>query len=192
MSDVAGTPVSAHDVAREIRRRLPGVPAVKLQKLLYFCQGHHLGTFGEPLFTEPISAWDMGPVVTRVWFRETNHAQLPQPHDLTEAQLNTIGYVISRYGANTGADLSTLTHNQKPWQRANQQRRPGQSAKIETEWIRDFFAGDVEEYEVPLDSAEVRKLLAGAAERQGERVDADIPDEWDRLVAMREELAGRA
>jgi uncharacterized phage-associated protein len=35
----------------------------KLHKLLYYCQGHHLATFGLPLFDESISAWDMGPVV---------------------------------------------------------------------------------------------------------------------------------
>ncbi|MGQ0776145.1 MAG: hypothetical protein ACT4NY_17255 [Pseudonocardiales bacterium] len=40
--------LSAHDVAAVLRDRLPGLGAKKLHKLLYYCQGHHLATFGEP------------------------------------------------------------------------------------------------------------------------------------------------
>lgn len=60
---VCMSPVSAHEVAAELRRLLPGVPAKKLRKLLYYCQGHHLAHVEEPLFTEPVMAWDMGPVL---------------------------------------------------------------------------------------------------------------------------------
>lgn len=163
---------------------------MKLHKLLYFCQGHHLGTFDAPLFSDSISAWDMGPVVGGLWRQEKDHEPIPEPRQLTEAQLNTIGYVISRYGDNTGGDLEILTHNQPPWQRANARRQPKGSVRIETEWMQDFFAGDVEEYDIPLDSDQVRRLLAGAAQRDTEPVDASLPDDWDRLVAMREELRG--
>jgi len=63
-------PVPARDVAAEIRRRLPGVGVKKLHKLLYYCQGHHLAAFGAPLFSQSISAWDMGPVVGELWHEE--------------------------------------------------------------------------------------------------------------------------
>lgn len=97
--------VSAHDIARELRARHPGLPTVKLHKLLYYCQGHHLATFGKPLFIEAISAWDMGPVVSAVW-KQDNTDKVPETRsELTEAHLNTIGYVLSRYGAPTGRDL---------------------------------------------------------------------------------------
>ena len=43
---------SAGAVAAALRERLPNIPAVKLQKLLYYCQGHHLAHFGEPLFSD--------------------------------------------------------------------------------------------------------------------------------------------
>jgi len=98
--------VSAHDIARELRARRPGLPAVKLHKLLYYCQGHHLATFGKPLFREAISAWDMGPVVTAVC-KQDDTGTVPQTRsELTEAHLNTIGYVLSRYGALSGRDLA--------------------------------------------------------------------------------------
>lgn len=48
--------VSAHDVAAELRKRLPGVDDQKLHALLYYCQGHHLAHTSEPLFHEEIHA----------------------------------------------------------------------------------------------------------------------------------------
>lgn len=48
--------------------------AKKLRKLLYYCQGHHLAQVEEPLFTEPVMAWDMGPVVANVWKVENRPA----------------------------------------------------------------------------------------------------------------------
>jgi uncharacterized phage-associated protein len=59
--------VPARDVAAALREWLPDLGAVKLHKLLYYCQGHHLARFGEPLFADTISAWDMGPVVGTLW-----------------------------------------------------------------------------------------------------------------------------
>jgi uncharacterized phage-associated protein len=52
---------SANDIASELRKRLPGAPIKKLHKLLYYCQAHHLAAFDSPMFTESVSAWDMGP-----------------------------------------------------------------------------------------------------------------------------------
>src|SRR5947207_3630527 len=107
--------VSAHDVAVVLRERLPGLPVKKLHKLLYYCQGHHLAAFGEPLFHETISAWDMGPVVGSLWKREKEGRLAEPAAGLSEGQLNTIGYVVSRYGALTGRDLENLAHTEAPW-----------------------------------------------------------------------------
>ena len=111
--------LSAEDVAAELRKRLPGVGTVKLHKLLYYAQGHHLATFGTPLFKDAISAWDMGPVVGTLWHAERENLTDDQPAPLGEAELNTVGYVVSRYGALSGTDLRHLTHSERPWQDAN-------------------------------------------------------------------------
>lgn len=178
-------PVAASDVAAILRRRLPGLGTKKLHKMLYYCQGHHLATFGKSLFSETISAWDMGPVVGQLWHEEKHGPT--QPHrepDLGEAELNTVGYVLSRYGALTGNDLEVLSHGEPPWLEANRGRRPGTSAPISQEIIREYFAtagapGDGEDDEPALDSAEVSRWLAGAADRRG----PDIPDDLDELRA---------
>ena len=132
--------VSAADVAAELRRRLPGLGIKKQHKLLYYCQGHHIAAFDEPLFAETISAWDMGPVVGHLWYEEREGTASPSGASLGEAELNTIGYVISRYGGLTGADLERLTHAEPPWQEADTAREPKDSAKISLESLRAYFA----------------------------------------------------
>jgi uncharacterized phage-associated protein len=185
--------VSAHTVAAALRERLPGLSAKKLHKLLYYCQGHHAATFGTPLFAETISAWDMGPVVGQLWHEEKQGAAPADPRDLDEAQLNTIGYVVSRYGALTGTDLEHLTHAETPWQYANAARLPGESARIELDWIRDYFAttgaADGDEDEPLVDSAEIRAILKGADGRRSADPRPDDPEAmYARVRAMGEDL----
>jgi len=130
---------SAHDVAAALRERLPSLGQKKLHKLLYYCQGQHLAAFGQPLFSEHIRAWDMGPVVASLWRDERDHAPQPEPHDLSEADLNTVGYVVSRYGKMNANDLERLSHTELPWIVADERRRRGESDRIELESIESFF-----------------------------------------------------
>jgi uncharacterized phage-associated protein len=176
--------LSAHDVAAVLRGRLPGLAKKKLHKLLYYCQGHHLAAFDEPLFTETIAAFDMGPVVPLLWREEKSGDLPPLRTDLDESQLNTIGYVISRYGALTGRDLENMSHNESPWQIANSNRRPGQSVRIEPAWIRDYFktngVADSDDDELSLDSVAVSDLLKDATARLAE---PSRPDSIEELRA---------
>ncbi len=175
--------VSARDVAAVIRDRLPGVGVKKVHKLLYYCQGHHLATFGEPLFTETVSAWDMGPVVGELWYDEKQGSGHVGTADLGEAELNTIGYVLSRYGGLTGRDLENLSHAEEPWRRADAVRRPGGSARIEREWLREFFAGAPgDDEDVVLDAQTVSSWLAAAGERR------ELPVRADDLEGLRARL----
>lgn len=40
---------------------------LKVQKLLYYAQGHYLGEHGVSLFDDPVQAWAHGPVVKSVY-----------------------------------------------------------------------------------------------------------------------------
>lgn len=167
---------SAHDVAAALRERLPGLPTKKLHKLLYYCQGHHLAAMGEPLFAETISAWDMGPVVGKLWHEEREGNARPHAQ-LSESQLNTVGYVVSRYGGLTGQDLEVLTHSESPWQRANARRLPKTSSRIELSWMQEHFetVAAPDDDELQLDSAEVVQWLEGARARQDDQLRPDSP-----------------
>lgn len=159
---------SARDVAAALRERAPDLPAKKLHKLLYYCQGHHLAQFGRPLFSETISAWDMGPVVGQLWHAEKETGPEGDATVLSEAELNTVGYVLSRYGALTGLDLEHLTHNEEPWQSADEGRADGDSVRIEPAVIREHFvrtAVDPDDDRLP-EGPELRRWLEGAARRR--------------------------
>jgi uncharacterized phage-associated protein len=184
---LSAMPVSAHDVAAVLRARQPGMPVKKLHKLLYYCQGHHLAAFDEPLFTETVSAYDRGPVVGTLWHQEKYGQDRPAPSELDESQLNTIGYVLSRYGALSGTDLEHLTHGEQPWQLANATRMPGGQARIDRDWMRDYFrgdgaAGDDPDDPGPLDSDSVAALLAGAQARRGGPAEPDTWADIRRLI----------
>lgn len=171
--------VSAYDVAAALRARRPGLPSVKLHKLLYYCQGHHLAAFGEPLFSEPVSAWDMGPVVGSLW-RAEKDGERRAARELGEAALNTVGYVLSRYGGLSGQDLIRLTHCEEPWRLADVGRRPGTSRRIENTWIEEFFresGNAADDDEIVLDAAAVGEWLADAEARLELPSRPDLPGE---------------
>ena len=180
--------VSVHDVAAALRQRLPGLTVKKLHKLLYYCQGHHLASFGEPLFGETVSAWDMGPVVGELWYAE-KHGELPVPRaDLNEKQLNTIGYVVSRYGALSGSDLRHLTHAETPWRRADEHRPPGGRARVKPSAMAHYFRFEGADPDDPeailLDPATVSELLRDAPSRR------ELPATTDTPEALRARLRG--
>ena len=56
--------------------------------------------------------------------------------ELTNAQLKTIAYVLSRYGNLSAADLRTLVRAADPWWLAAARAA---DARIERAWIRDWF-----------------------------------------------------
>jgi uncharacterized phage-associated protein len=174
-------PVHAANVAAEIRRHLPNTPTKKLHKLLYYCQGHHLAATGEPLFSETISAWDMGPVVGNLWYAEKDHGPRPATTEMTESQLNTVGYVLSRYGNLTGRDLERLAHAEMAWQRANQSRLPGQSSRIEQDWLLHQFRDETDEdVEPSFDSEVVTEWLTKTAK---EPAGPARPDSYEAIQA---------
>jgi uncharacterized phage-associated protein len=132
--------VSAHDVARELRRQLPGVGVVVVHKLLYYCQGWHLAWTGEPMFSEGIDAWAMGPVVADLWHAEDKGRELPTPRALDESSIATLGYVISRYGRLGAQDLIRMTHAEEPWLKASSD--PWSTGTLPHSALADFFRSD--------------------------------------------------
>lgn len=179
------TTTSAHDVAAAIRARIPDAGKVKLHKLLYYCQGHHLAAFGQPLFAETISAWDMGPVVPNLWKREQIDSPHNPPQQLTEGELNTIGYVLSRYGQLTGTDLIRLSHSEPPWIAADEirQRTGKDSIPISHSTLRKFFVTDYEDDEPAIDAEQIEQFRTdarGRSDRPG------TPDTREAILALAE------
>jgi uncharacterized phage-associated protein len=138
--------VSAHDVAREVRRRVPGAGRLKIHKLLYYCGGWSVAWNGEPLFEETIEAWDQGPVVADLWHDEGKGRHRPAERALTGRQLAVLDYVVQRYGHLTGEELKALSHQERPWRRFADLdgRLISQNAVITHEALAEWFTKDAE------------------------------------------------
>jgi hypothetical protein len=68
--------------------------------------------------------------------RKPRAASGEAPPVTSERDLNTIGYVLSRYSALSPADLRTLVQASMPWQLA---MKSTSSPRIEWAWLRDWF-----------------------------------------------------
>jgi uncharacterized phage-associated protein len=98
--------------------------SLKLQKLLYYAQGHHLALKGIPLFDDEIQAWKHGPVVPSVYraYRtgraEQLHLRDDDPFEFSDVDGETTGLLIDiweRYGSLAAWRLREMTHSEPPW-----------------------------------------------------------------------------
>lgn len=116
----------ARDVARLLirlaARDAEGEPmtAMRLQKLLYYCQGWFLAWYGRPLFADPVEAWKHGPVVPAVYdlFRGYGGLPLPDagdPTGLAAGERAAVERVWSHYARYSARGLRDLTHAERPW-----------------------------------------------------------------------------
>lgn len=104
---------------------------MKLQKLVYFAHGWHLGIYAEPLIADHIEAWRWGPVIKALYSRYADYGSrgLPSPHEIhgdidgrTDALLNKIW---SEYKKHSARELSAMTHNPNtPWSNTYEDVRP--------------------------------------------------------------------
>jgi uncharacterized phage-associated protein len=124
--------VSVFDVAAFIQREKDTMPAMKLQKLVYYCQAWSLIWDEQPLFEESIEAWANGPVVRELYnahrgkFRVTTSDIRGNPNKLNETQHETVQAILRDYGNKSSQFLSDLTHNERPWQEARKGLLPGE------------------------------------------------------------------
>jgi uncharacterized phage-associated protein len=119
-----GITITAADVAKYLIRyscdKKSPISNLKLQKLLYYCQGWHLGILSAPLFHDPIQAWVHGPVVPNV-FQEYRQfrwspitAEVKSP-DLPAQSGEIVDAVLQEYWGFSAAQLEQLSHNEDPW-----------------------------------------------------------------------------
>lgn len=121
------------------------VSNLKLQKLLYYAQGHAVAANGlkNPLFHDKIYAWKHGPVVKSVYDSYAGHmaGALPRedkaPHLPTDVRefLNEIYRVYGRFSAWA---LRDMTHKEPPWVK---NFRPNvRNIEIPLQDLSDFFS----------------------------------------------------
>jgi len=156
-------PFSAAAVANEFlhlaHRDGQPITPLKMQKLVYFAHGWYLAITGKPLLTEPIQAWQYGPVISSLYqiFKEAGANRITFPASVpiqggyipakleregSGVELATAKKIIERvwnqYGKYTAAQLTTITHSENsPWAKVEHKELPERI--IPDESIRDYF-----------------------------------------------------
>jgi uncharacterized phage-associated protein len=124
------------------------VTNLKLQKLLYYAQGHHLANYGTPLFDDAVQAWSHGPVVHNVYRRlkhfGSDHVVLTDDDDFTWDQVDeeTSDFLIqvwNAYGHLAAWKLRNMSHAAGPWRRHFTQDE--RFIVIPQDEIREHFTG---------------------------------------------------
>jgi uncharacterized phage-associated protein len=132
---------------------------MKLQKLVFFAHGWRLATSHERLISEPIQAWDYGPVVPSLYrdLKKYGSSHIPTPIlDVDTSVDSGFGYVLPAvenqetrrfldriwdvYGRFSGPQLSELTHRpDTPWYATRQATANCRGAVISDSLMRDYF-----------------------------------------------------
>ena len=147
---------------------------LKLQQLCYYAQGYNLAMRGKPLFSDPIEAWDQGPVVRDLQRRFGHCDANPIPADqsfdrnLFSVMESALLHAVYReFRAVSSSDLAAATRTEAPWCEA---RKRGGALRAET--MRDHFAARIKRavraaptYEHTLDESFARSAADLAAGR---------------------------
>lgn len=136
------------DVAAYILRKLGPISAMKLQKLVYYCQAWSLVWDGRPLFPEPIMAWTNGPVAPALFERHKGSFLVSRDQiggdesALDDTALETIDIVLNSYGGMNAQQLSDLTHAEDPWVQARVGLSPDErgNREISLESMSEYYS----------------------------------------------------
>jgi uncharacterized phage-associated protein len=127
--------VHVKDVAKYILQKHGDMSAMKLQKLVYYCQAWHMVWAEKPLFAEEFQAWANGPVCRELY--EAHKGQfMVTPQNFADGDVNRlhpkqrkrIDKVVQFYGDKTAQWLSNLSHREDPWRDAREGLEPGDSS----------------------------------------------------------------
>jgi uncharacterized phage-associated protein len=95
---------------------------MKLQKLVYFCQGFFLALQSKSLFVEPIEAWPHGPVCPKLYNTLKIYGSSPitasidpEKINLGDREKSIISMVYNAYGQYSASKLRKITHENGPW-----------------------------------------------------------------------------
>lgn len=120
---------------------------LKLQKLLYYSQGHFLALHHAPLFNEPVQAWAHGPVVADVYhaFKSfgSDDVRLTEsdPFQWDDVDPVTTQFLIqvwNTYGGFAAWRLRNMTHEDSPWIDAF--NRNSRNEVISQDAMEEFFS----------------------------------------------------
>ena len=138
------------DVAKYVSNKCAPMTAMKLEKVVYYCQAWSLAWDDVPLFDEEFQAWANGPVCPELFAQhrgkyviDENFFASRADYDFTASQIETMDKVIEYYGSKEPHWLSELTHKENPWREARKGTPEGypSNAVITKESMMEYYGG---------------------------------------------------
>ncbi len=173
------------DVAAAIVASTGPIDAMKLQKLVYYCQAWHLAITSEPLFLNGVEAWKDGPVVKELWDQHKGARSVSawpsgDRHNLPYEKQRFIELVCAEYSPLTGDELSERTHDEPPWKstRGDLPSNVGSSRVISRSLMAEYFRGQMLGGQSSIDLAVGGIMLAP---RPSETDEVALNDELERI-----------
>ena len=144
------------------------ITPMKLQKLLYYCQGYSLALTGKPIFSEPIKAWTHGPVIDSVYqeYKKYKNAVIPVNEkinfeDIDETVKSIADFVVDEKKWLNAYALSDSTHREDPWKSTFEGKTYFYNKTIPNEKIKDFFSREFLKWEESEDEEDSLWLSVG-------------------------------
>lgn len=117
---------------------------MKLQNLLYYAQGAHLALIGRPLFSEPLVAWENGPVVENVYrdYKRFQNAPIDEVEgefdvdDFDPDESNILQQVMDIFAWHSAPAVQDESDTEDPWRKAVD---VGLGTPLDPGTMRDFF-----------------------------------------------------
>jgi len=130
---------------------------LKIHKLIYYIEAYHLAYFGVSIIDDEFEAWVHGPVVTKLWHKFKDKAnvydglvirqkyKIPIIKELKEGlnrnQYEFINAVLTEFNKRTPYQLECLTHSEWPWVQARKGIKPHRpsSNKISKGIMKSYY-----------------------------------------------------
>ena len=126
---------------------------MKIQKLLYFSQGHSMSTLKKDLISDDCHAWDYGPVFPSVYHHLKQYGSGPVDGKIYDEEdplrfipklqpdeKELLDAIWDKYGSLSALRLSEMSHvTQGPWAVMRRTNHDKQSPVIPKELIRKYF-----------------------------------------------------
>ena len=142
-------------IIRWFQERQDPITNLKLQKLLYYVQGWHLGLKDRPAFDGRFVAWVHGPVNLDVYHEYKPYrwsaidSEEPAVVDLDPDLVAHIEAVLDVYGGDSAVSLEQRTHTEDPWLEARGDLPPDADCRksISEETMTSFFKSQAKDAE---------------------------------------------
>lgn len=168
MSVVNASQIAKYIIA-EFQESEDPITNMKVQKLLYYVQGWHLGLYGTDAFTEELQAWVNGPVQYEVYqeYQSFSGAAITTKIERPQLPQNLIKHiqeVLECYGGENPYTLVSMTHKEWPWIEARDDlpekvhSRNIISKKTMKEYFTDLAKSNEENHNYTLNQETIRVL----------------------------------